>query len=226
MFINIEKIKSASHVLLVTKNDSFANSSALYSYILTLHKKVSLEVVEPLDNKFSFLPWFDKARQNRPSTADLIIEVESETIELYKFFDENSIKINQKMATALYTGLFIRYGAFMSSDCDGTIFAVVSRLLELKADKNMCYEFLCNRVPLSYMRLKEKLLKSLLLRDNAKHAFISVSDEDLKSSGATLTEATKIMNEFLKIVHLERVTLLKSDANNKIIKEISIEKKK
>ncbi len=220
MQIDIEKLKSAQHVLIQTDNAAFANASALYSTVLTLHKKVSLQNTEPLNVKYSFLPWFDKSRQNRPSTADYVIEVDTETLELYKFFIEHTFKINQKMATALYAGLLGRYDNFISSECGGTIFALISTLIGLNANKQICHEFLLQRVPLSFMRLKERLLKSLELRDNARHAFVSICDDDLKSSNTTLADAYNIMKEFLTIVHVEKVTLLKSDENNKIIKEI------
>jgi len=220
MLIDSEQISNAKHILLITNNRSFANSSALYSYLLTLHKKVSLQNVEALDKNLSFVPWFEKARSVRPSTADYIIEVDDESLALYEFFTTHSIKINQKMATALYAGFYTRYDTFMSEDCDGTIFAVISALLELKADKKRCREFLSYRNSLAFTRLKVRLYNTLLLKESATHAFVSISDEDLKSSGAHLSDAYEILYEFLKIVHVKRVTLLKSDENNKIIKEI------
>ncbi|HIP19989.1 MAG TPA: phosphoesterase [Sulfurimonas sp.] len=220
MKIDIEEIKNTQHILIVTSTASFANASALYSCILTFHKKVSLQNLEPLNTKLSFLPWYDKCRENQPSTAQYIIEVNTDTLELYKFFKENGIKINQKMATALYGGLLSRYDNFLSSDCDGTIFALVSTLLELGAQKKLCHDFLLLRVPLSYMRLKERLLRSLVLKDDASHAYVSICDDDLKSSNSELMDAYTIIKEFLTIVHVEKVTLLKSDENNKIIKEI------
>ena len=144
----------------------------------------------------------------------------SDVLHLYDFFLNHNIKINPKMATALYAGVLNRYDAFMSDECDGTIFAFASALVALKADKKTCHDFLLNRLALSYMRLKEHLLKTLLLKEEATHAYVSVSDEDLKSSGGTLDDAYDIMKDFLKIVHIKRVTLLKSDENNTIIKEI------
>ncbi len=220
MKIDIEKITNAQHILIVSDSAAFANASAFYTCLLTLHKKVSLQISEPLDVNLSFLPWFDKSRPNKPSTADYIIEVDTETLELYEFFSNNTFKINQKMATALYAGLLSRYDNFTSSECDGTIFALVSRLLELNADKLVCHDFLLNRIPLGIIRLKERLIGTLVLKNDAQHAFVSICDDDLISSSTELKDAFNIMKEFLKIVHVENVTLLKSDENNKIIKEI------
>ncbi|MDQ7067062.1 MAG: hypothetical protein Q9M40_03115 [Sulfurimonas sp.] len=147
MQIDIEKIKNAQHILIITDSASFANASALYSAILTLHKKVSLQNTESLDVKLSFLPWFEKSRTNRPSTADYLIEVNIDTLELYNFLTQNTFKINQKIATALYAGLLSRYDNFLSSDCDSTIFALVSKLLGYNIQKQLCHEFLLQRVP-------------------------------------------------------------------------------
>lgn len=220
MQLNIEKIRDAKHILIVTDNASFANASAVYTCVLTLHKKVSLQNSEVLNKNFSFLAWFDKSRKNRPSTADYIITMNRDTLELYNFFIDNALSINKKMATALYAGLFNQYDGFRSSECDGTIFAIVSQLLELNADKDLCHDFLLLRVPLSHMRLKERLLSSLVLKNSAKHALISVNEDDLNSSNSELEDAYTIMKEFLTIVHVKKVILLKSDENNKIIKEI------
>ncbi|MDF1876417.1 hypothetical protein JHD47_01125 [Sulfurimonas sp. SAG-AH-194-L11] len=220
MQIDIEKIKDAQHILIVTDRVSFANASVLYSCMLSLHKKVSLQNREALNTNLSFLPWFDKSRQNRPSTADYIIEVDTETLGLYAFLLENNFKINQKMATALYTGLLMRYDNFMSNQCDGKVFALVSELLKLNANKPLCHEYLLHRVPLGLMRLKERLLKSLLLKDDARLAVVSICDDDLRSTNTKMLDAFNIMREFLTIVHVEKVTLIKSDENSKIIKEI------
>jgi len=218
--INIERIEQASHILLVTTNDTFANASALYSFILTKHKKVSLQNSTALEHKLSFLPWFEKCRHNTPSTADYIIEVDSNTQKYFEFFTKNAIKINKKMATAFYAGLLSQYDAFDAVDCDGTIFATASKLLALQADKKTCHEYMLHRVPLSHIRLKEKLFASLLLQENATHAYVSISDKDLQSCNTKVTDAISLMKEFLAIVHVTQVTLLKSDENNKIIKNI------
>lgn len=218
--ISIEKIEQASHILLVSTSDTFANASALYSFILTKHKKVSLQNSDTLEQKLSFLPWFEKCRSNTPSTADYIVEVRSDTQKYFEFFTKNAVKINKKMATALYAGLLSQYNAFDAVDCDGTIFATASKLLALQADKKICHDYMLHRVPLSHIRLKERLLASLLLQENATHAYVSVSEQDLQSSNTCVHDAITLMKEFLAIVHVREVTLFKSDENNKIINNI------
>jgi len=220
MIVNIDEIKSAKHIVLVANNNTLANASAIYSYILTLHKKASLHNSEPLAQKLSFLPWFEKARQSVASSADLVIEAQSDSKELFEFFLAHNITINAKMATALTCGIVLEYDFFKSPTCDGTIFAVSSQLLALGADYRLVKEYLLNRVPLSLVRLKAILFGNLVLTHNGEVAEVYLSDKDLKSSGASLEDAYSVMCEVQSIAHVKKVFLIKSDNNNKIIKEI------
>ena len=108
--ISLEAIDKAKHIVILVSNDSFADASALYTYILRLHKKVSIvSEVQAIDSKFSFLPWFDKLRNIIPSSADLVIDFDLETESLFNLFKSHNITINIKMATALYAGLLQRF---------------------------------------------------------------------------------------------------------------------
>jgi len=220
MFIPIDKIQTASHILLTVRGDNFANASVIYSYILTQHKKVSISYKEVIENKLSFLPWFSKLKEVAPSSADFVLDVTNDTKNLFLFLKENKVKINQKMATALYAGVLKQYDFFTSKQCDGTIFAIASELISLKAEYKTCHDYLQKRVSLSSLRLKTILLKSLLLKDDATKAYLSICDEDMKTSGATLEDAYQIMREVLNLVNVSEVLLVKTDENSKIIKNL------
>jgi len=218
MLIDIEKIITAKHIVLITSNDSFCNANALYSYMLTLHKKVSLCSVTEIDKKFSFLPWFDKVRKMQPSSAELIVDVDFEIVEFFTFLKNQKIKINQKMATSLYAGLLIRYNGFTNSESNGMVFALASELIGLKADYKLSNEFLIKRVSLATFRLKSILFKSMLLIDGGTKVNLYISENDLKVSGANIEDAQSIMTEVLNLVNVREVTLIKSDENSKILK--------
>ena len=220
MLIPLQKIQNASHILMRVNSDSFANASVIYSYILTLHKKVSMSYEKDIDNKLSFLPWFSKLRGVSPSSADLVLDISSDSKELFLFLKEHKIKINQKMATALYAGLLKQFASFTSTQCDGTIFAMASELISLKAEYKICLDYLQKRVSLSSLRLKAILLKNLLLKDDARKAYLHICDEDMKVSGGTLEDAYLIMREVLNLVNVSEVLLVKTDENNKIIKNL------
>ncbi len=218
MNINLQKIEDSSHILLVADSSSFFNASALYTYLLTLHKKVSLQTKEELPKKFSFASWFEKSRLLAKSNAEYIVKVNSNTQKLYTFFVENEIKINQKMATSLYAGMLEQFKVFSSAECDGIVFATVSQLIALKAEYKKCNDCLVYSESLSFLRLKSLLLGTLSLKREANVAELFLSEKQLKESGANLEDAYALMDEALRLVHVKEVKLIKSDENNKILK--------
>jgi len=215
-----DDIKNAKHIVIQTDNLSFANANVLYSYVLTLHKKVSLVATEQIDEKFSFLSWFSHVRETVSKQADCTIEAKPDATELYFALKEEGVPVNQKMATALFGALLEFTQGFSNAKCTATAFGVAAELIELKADHLTCKEFLQRREPLSLFRLKSILYKKMLQSDNAQVVNMYISDEDLESSGASLKDAEKVMREVLKMVHVKEVRLCKSDENNKILKSI------
>ena len=215
--MNIETIKAAKHICIKTQGDSFAMASSLYTYVLTLHKKVSIVSFEDVDVKFSHLSWFDKLRAIVPSSADTILEINFNTQKLYDFFKINSIKINKKMATSLYTSLLVEHKNFQKNDVNGMVFALASELIELGADYKLSNEYLNRRVGLSMFRLRAILFKNFLLTKDATSVEVFISDDELHSSGASLNDVYPILEEFFTLVNVTEVTLLKSDESNKIL---------
>lgn len=216
----LEKIKSAKHITLLCDEKSFANACALYTYILTLHKKVSLVSFETIPENFTFLSWYDKLRKNIPSSSDMIFEVNYDTLMLFDFFKTSAIKINQKMATALCAGVLIEYNNFKSSACNAIVFAAFSELILLNAAYKECVKYLQNFESLSLLRLKAILYRNMCLCDNATVAQVYICDSDFKRSGADMKQAEKIMYDFLSLAHVVEVRLLQSDKNNEILKSI------
>ena len=225
--IPFDEIESAKHIAIRTCNNSFANANALYSYVLSRHKKVSLIIAEKIDAKFSFLPWYDKQRDNLPASSDLVIDVESDAIALFEAFKDRGIPINQKMATSLYTALLIFTEGFLGVTCNGTAFAAASELISLGAKHLTCKEYLFYRESLAMFRLRSLMYANMLQHSNAQIVDVYISDEDLHSSGVTLDDAYTIQKEMLRLVHVKEVRLIKRDENNKIlktIKELELEK--
>jgi len=213
----LEDIDRAKHIVILTDSDTFADASALYTYILRLHKKVSIvSKSKTIDSGLSFLPWFDKLRDIVPSSADLVVDLSSVREPLYDLFKSNNITINNKMATALYAGLLKRFDGFLSNDIDGMVFADVSELIKQGADYKSCNRSIMNRVSLSTLRLKAIMLSNMILTDASKTAQFVIYDDDLKSSGADISEAYEIMKEALNLPYVERAVL--KNSNNKVLK--------
>jgi hypothetical protein len=212
-----KEIEKSKHILIKSEKNNFPQASILYSYLLSQHKKVSLYGDEK-ESKFSFLAWHDKVRCKRPASADFEIDASIEIKALYTFIQESNIKINKKMATAFYAGFMQRYNNFMSRDCNGTIFAILSELIEYGADHNYCISEMIERVPLSSIRLKSILYKKLLLKKNATIVEVKLTDMDFVQSGAQWEDLLSLSNELLNLVHVQEVQIIKSDEKDKILK--------
>jgi phosphoesterase RecJ-like protein len=217
--IPIEDILNAKNITLKANNDSFSNACAIYTYILILHKKVTLVKDGEIDTNLSFLPWYDKVRETIPASTDLVLEISEDTLSYINFCKNNEIKINKKMATSFYAGLLQRYENFQNTHVDGTVFALASELIELQAEHVLCHDFLVKRVPLCVFRLKALLFKKMLLLDEASVVHLLIDDEDLEKSGANIKDTSVIMREVLTLVNVKKVVLIKTDENNRIIKE-------
>ncbi|SFV58509.1 FIG146085: 3'-to-5' oligoribonuclease A, Bacillus type [hydrothermal vent metagenome] len=211
-----EQIDTARHILIKSDKETLAQASVLYSYLLTLHKKVSW-YAESIDMKFAFLPWFEKLRMKNLSSADVVIDADVEMMDLYDFLQKKSVKINPKIATALYAGFLKRYKNFISEDIDGTVFAILSQLVTSGADHRLCVSHLSKNTPLCMIRLKATLFERCLLKENATVASVSIDESDLLKSGVSMEEVIEAAAELLNIVHVEKVQLIKSDEDNKII---------
>ena len=216
---SLKEIDESKHIVIVTSSDSFADASALYTYILRLHKKVSI-VCESndIDSGLSFLPWFDKLRRVVPSSADLVIDLDLEDRSIYELFILNQISINQKMATALYADLLKSSDGFLNKSVDGTTFALANELIANGADYKLCNKFIVKRVSLSTLRLKAKMLQNMILINDSKAALFCVNEDDFKSSGANLSQADVAMHEALCLPYVETVILINSE--NEVLKLI------
>jgi len=215
----IPDIKEKKHIVLLCDNESFAVASVLYTYIVMQHKKVSL--CGSVEKKFASIPWYDVLRQKEPSSADLQIDAAMIDIHLlFLSFEEAGVKINAKMATAFYAAYFLRYKHFTSTECDSEIFAAVSKLILYGASYKEVQKALLFQEPLKLFRLRALLYKEFRLQNNAHKALVSFDDTMLEQSGATLDDIQIILEEFLRIAHVEEVVLIKSDEKNKIITTI------
>ena len=77
----IKSINNAKHIVVMAHPnpdaDSLGSASAIYTYLLILHKKVSFFCPSKnINPKLSFIPWFDKIRDSFPSSADLAISLD------------------------------------------------------------------------------------------------------------------------------------------------------
>jgi phosphoesterase RecJ-like protein len=77
----IKRIDESNHIVVIAHvnpdADSIGSASAVYTHLLRLHKKVSFFcATKNINQKLSFIPWFDKIRDSFPSSADLAISLD------------------------------------------------------------------------------------------------------------------------------------------------------
>ena len=214
----LEKISDAKHVEIVVQKEYLFVASALYTYVLTLHKKVSLVCKDDLlEYKFDFLPWFHKIKKTDTPAADLSINLELSALDLFELFKSSKIHINKKMALALYGAIVYETNGFKKNISDGTIFAVCSELIDLGADHDLAFKSIQNTSSLSALRLKSILLQKMVLLNNVKAALFEIDEKDLKLSGATIEMAKELILEAFKLPYVEVVVLICSSEVIKII---------
>lgn len=232
----IEKIDSATHIVILSHDaynaHTIANASAFYTFLLQKHKKVSWVCeTHNIDFKLTFIPWVKDIKSSFAKSADLVISFDTcskehvdvelvnftiKTETLYQFFKENEIKINKKMATALYAGLLYETDGFLSNELCGTTFATAKELIENGADFKLCNKNIMKTTTLGALRLKAIMFKNMLLEHDAKIALFCVSDEDMRASGAVLHDAKAVLKESLFLVHVEVALLLIQENDFKI----------
>jgi phosphoesterase RecJ-like protein len=250
----IQRIDKANHIVVISHlnpdADSIGSASAMYTYLLQKHKKVSWYCkTTDIINTLSFIPWFDKIKNTFPSSADLAISLDcgdikrigielecdlinidhhesnksygdinivdssaiSTTKVLYDFFKQNSIKINPKMATALYAGLLDDSNGFMDEKLDGTIFATIGELIDYGAEFKTCNKNIMQSMSLAGLRLKGIMFKNMTLELDAKIAIFCVSAYDMKSTGAVGQDCEGALEEVLYLPHVEVAMLVKQN---------------
>ncbi|NPA65329.1 MAG: hypothetical protein GXO11_00460 [Epsilonproteobacteria bacterium] len=218
-----KKIPNASSVVIVLPEevdvDLYGSASVLYTYILQLHKKVFLISKKDIDQKYFVIPWIDKAKKTIPKHVDLILTCKDELISnqenivletyrknvicltqlLFEVMKSLHVKINPKMATALYSGLIVRTDMFSLKEVDGIIFALAKELIELGADHKNVVKYLQKYSTLSQLRLLGKMLSEMELLLDARVACFSVSYELLKQCGATYKDCDVAVQKALEL---------------------------
>jgi len=222
----LNKIEDAKHIEIVVESEKLFVGSALYTYILTLHKKVSLVCKSnDIEYKYSFLPWFDKIKRSDTPSADLSIKLEVSGEKLYDYFKQNSITINKKMATALYGALLDESEGFRNNKLGTLFFDTISSLIKYNADYKICQKFIVEFNSLALLRLKAIMLQEMKIENDAKSAIFFLSDEKLKRTGANLKDAQQIIKESFFLPYIERAILLNNDKENEVIMILNKEEK-
>ncbi len=119
----------------------------------------------------------------------LDVTAQSATTVVYKLLEAGGEKITKDMANALFTGLITDTGFFSNEDVCEDTFEYAKRMVSCGADPSYVSSMLTKREPLSKLRVLAMVLESLELECDGKVSFMYLSEEMLKKSGATRSQA-------------------------------------
>ncbi len=123
----------------------------------------------------------------------------STTQVLYEWFVTNDIKINGKMANALYAGLIDDTSCFSDPQCSPSTFRMAHSLVQLGADHAQCVNALFNSHSLASLRLKSKMLGEMKIVHNGCVAVFEVDQALLASTGAILRDCKAVVDKALSL---------------------------
>jgi hypothetical protein len=225
--IDTQAIEKAKHIAVIVDEKSFAHGSAIYSYLLQLHKKVTLVSEVPLAKKLSCLAWYKDVRNALPQGAEYVLKVECEALELYHYLQNCGAKINEKIAQALYVALFMERNLFAPS-LEQERVAVASQLLEVACEAPACFNQVVRTRSLAELRLKAKLLQRAVLRADATQAWVEICEDDFKQTATQHKDIMVCVEDLFCLPYVQEVIFTDSQTKQKIktvIKE-DFEKKK
>jgi len=133
----------------------------------------------------------------------------STTAILMQWFRKKGIRINAKMATALYAGIAEDTVGFMSKRTDGEVFAMAAELAQAGADITAVNHALFLRKPLASLRLKGMIFAGLELLSDARIAVMRVSRDMMASSGGDAAACENALHEALGLPTIFVAVLLR-----------------
>lgn len=132
----------------------------------------------------------------------------STTQVVYEWFVGEDIKINGKMANALYAGLMDDSKCFRDHRCGVKILEIAHRLIDLGADHEQCVNALYHSRTLASIRLQAHMLQQMKLVLDGCLAVFEVDQALLESTGASLNDCKTILEEAMALKIVRAALLL------------------
>ncbi|SMC09093.1 DHH family phosphoesterase [Nitratiruptor tergarcus] len=135
---------------------------------------------------------------------------------VYRFLQECGVQISQESALCFYTALVDDTGFFKYDSVNADVFAFAKELCEIGVVPEYVANQLTMREPLAKLRLLPLVLETLTLRLNAKVAILYLTQQMLKTTGATKEMADDALNMARSLVTVEVAMLLRQEENGNI----------
>ncbi|MGB5965383.1 MAG: DHH family phosphoesterase [Sulfurimonadaceae bacterium] len=140
----------------------------------------------------------------------------STTQVLFDAFYKHDIKINPKMATALYAGLLDDSHGFLAPKTDARSFQMAAALTEAKADINACANALFHQNSLAALRLKGMMFEQMYLLFDARVVIHLVTKEMLAMSGGREVDCEAALEESMGLPHVKLALMLRENRNGTV----------
>lgn len=142
----------------------------------------------------------------------------STTEVVYDYFVANGIKINGKIATALYAGLLDDSECFSAPGCSAKTFAMAGDLIALGADHRLCTDSLYRSDSLAALRMRGTLLKDMKLFSDGRLALFEITVGLQEATGASVAECKTVLDEALamRTVQAALMVLHRTDGSVKL----------
>jgi len=139
---------------------------------------------------------FDHHKSNRGFCDINIINPNSVSTSLvvFDFLESFNLPIPKESAINLYTALVEDSGFFKFDRVDSKTFEKASKLVKLGANPNQIANFLTNRNSLAKIRLMQRYLNALTLKNNATVCISKITLEDFKQCGAVKSDSDEFVN--------------------------------
>ena len=174
-------------------------------------KRLGIEIEGPLINVDHHVSNENYGTINLVDTTAI-----STTQVLYDFFTANDIKINAKMATALYAGLVDDSESFTTAKTGSRSFEMAKALIECGADNALCVTKLFKERSLASLRLKARLLSAMTLHHEAKVVSILVHPVFFEETGAYEVDCEEALNESLELCTVTIAIMLRFTKDGRV----------
>lgn len=140
----------------------------------------------------------------------------STTQVLFDLFNEHKIKINPKMATALYAGLLDDSHAFLAPKTDARSFEMAAVLSRLKAETSQAAVSLFHENSLAALRLKGSMFEKMYLLHDAQLVVHRVTREMMEQTGGREVDCEAALEESMGLPHVSLALMLRENRDGSI----------
>ncbi len=133
----------------------------------------------------------------------------STTLVVYDFLVKNGIKIAKDIALAIYTGLVSDSNFFQNRGIDSEVFEIASKLVKTGIDPEVVAKNLKQRDSLAKLRLTQRFLNTIELKQNATVAIGEVKKEDFLITGASVSDSDELVNIIISLATVNLAIFLR-----------------